>query len=274
MRNFIALPLIALLATPVIAQDHSGHTMPMPAPAPAPAPAPTPASPPAPAAMEGMDHSGHDMSGMDDEEVTEPDWRTADPRSTPMPSEGSGTSRLPGSEGAMHGQHIMASDWMVMAHGYVSTQYTDHTGPRGDDKFYATSMGMLTGERDTSWGRIQLKSMFSLEPAMDSSGYPNLFATGETSGGQPLVDLVKSGPLKLRLNVPSRVLASVKVGRLFDVSIDETGKTYQARVAAINSRVDPVSQTIELEADMTKMYSDLLPGMSGTANLAVPNHAR
>ena len=92
--------------------------------------------------------------------------------------------------------------------------------------------------------------------------------------GQPLVDLVKSGPLKLRLNVPSRVLASVKVGRLFDVSIDETGKTYQARVAAINSRVDPVSQTIELEADMTKMHSDLLPGMSGTANIAAPSNAR
>lgn len=86
--------------------------------------------------------------------------------------------------------------------------------------------------------------------------------------GQPLADLVKSGPLKLRLNVPSRVLAQVKVGQLFDVSIEETGKTYQARVAAINSRVDPVSQTIELEADMAKLYPDLLPGMSGTANLA------
>ena len=48
--------------------------------------------------------------------------------------------------------------------------------------------------------------------------------------GQPLVDLVKSGPLKLRLNVPSRVLASVKVGQMFEVSIDETGKAYQARV--------------------------------------------
>lgn len=92
--------------------------------------------------------------------------------------------------------------------------------------------------------------------------------------GQPLVDLVKSGPLKLRLNVPSRVLASVKVGQMFEVSIDETGKAYQARVAAINSSVDPVSQTIELEANMTKMYSDLLPGMSGTANLAAPSSAR
>ena len=130
-----------------------------------------------------------------------------------MPSEGSGTSRLPGSEGAMHGQHIMASDWMVMAHGYVSTQYTDHTGPRGDDKFYATSMGMLTGERDTSWGRIQLKSMFSLEPAMDSSGYPNLFATGETSGGQPLVD--RQHPHDLFMELAARVEFNVGDGSVF-----------------------------------------------------------
>lgn len=92
--------------------------------------------------------------------------------------------------------------------------------------------------------------------------------------GQPLVDLVKSGPLKVRLNVPSRALSSMKVGQLFEVSIDETGKAYQARVSAVNSRVDSVSQTIEIEADMTKTYSDLLPGMSGTASLAAPNSAR
>ena len=85
--------------------------------------------------------------------------------------------------------------------------------------------------------------------------------------GQPLVDLVKYGPLKLRLNVPSRALAQMKMGQLFNVTIEETGKTYQARVVVINSRVDSVSQTIELEANMTKVYPELLAGMSGTANL-------
>jgi hypothetical protein len=36
----------------------------------------------------------------------------------------------------------------------------------------------------------------------------------------------------------------------------------------MNSRVDSVSQTIEVEAKMTKAYPELLAGMSGTANLA------
>ncbi|MDR2856894.1 MAG: hypothetical protein LBV50_03495 [Novosphingobium sp.] len=97
----------------------------------------------------------------------------------------------------------MAGDWMLMAHGTVSLQYTDHSGPRGDDKFYATSMLMLSAERPTSFGRVQLRSMFSLEPAMQARGYPNLFATGETAGGQPLVD--RQHPHDLFMELAARV---------------------------------------------------------------------
>lgn len=85
------------------------------------------------------------------------------------------------------------------------------------------------------------------------------------SAGQPLLDLVRSGLLLMKLNVPSSWISNLKMGHVFDVTIDETGKTYQARVHRINGRVDPVSQTIELEATMTKSHPDLLPGMSGVA---------
>jgi membrane fusion protein, multidrug efflux system len=85
--------------------------------------------------------------------------------------------------------------------------------------------------------------------------------------GLPMVDLVKSGPLRLRLNAPSRMLSKIKVGTLFEVAIDETGKSYPARVLAVNSRVDPVSQTIEIESTIAKNYEELLPGMSGVALL-------
>jgi len=86
--------------------------------------------------------------------------------------------------------------------------------------------------------------------------------------GQPLLDLVKSGPLRLKLNLPSRLVALVSKGAALNVAIDETGKTYEARVNAVNSRVDPVSQTVEVEAVLAKSYPQLLPGMSGVANLA------
>lgn len=85
------------------------------------------------------------------------------------------------------------------------------------------------------------------------------------TAGQPLLDLIRSGVLLLKLNVPSRWIAELKVDQQFDVVIDETGKTYPAKVRRINSRVDPVSQTIELEATLLKNHDALLPGMSGVA---------
>lgn len=83
--------------------------------------------------------------------------------------------------------------------------------------------------------------------------------------GTPLVDLINDGPLKLRLNVPSRWLKQLRIGTSFEVTISETGQTYPARITAINGRVDAVAQTIELEARLDKAEPELLAGMSGTA---------
>ena len=142
----------------------------------------------------------------------------------PRWSAGSGTSRLPGIEGTTGsacgrgpsphqpgGLHIMpGDDWMLMTHGFVSAQYTDHSGPRGDDKFYSTSMAMLMAQKDFGGAKLELRSMLSLEPAMDAKGYPNLFATGETAGGEPLVD--RQHPHDLFMELAARVNVDVAPG--------------------------------------------------------------
>jgi RND family efflux transporter MFP subunit len=85
--------------------------------------------------------------------------------------------------------------------------------------------------------------------------------------GMPLVDLVSSGPLKVRLNVPSTYLRQLSVGTGFEVTINEIGRSYQAKVTAINARVDAVAQSVELEARIEGKAPELLAGMSGTARL-------
>jgi len=83
--------------------------------------------------------------------------------------------------------------------------------------------------------------------------------------GQPLVEVINDGRLKVQLNIPSLWLARVKVNNPFAVQIDETGKTYEARVRRINGKVDAVSQSIEIEGELSGRPGDLLPGMSGVA---------
>lgn len=89
------------------------------------------------------------------------------------------------------------------------------------------------------------------------------------SAGEPLVEIVSDGPLKLRLNVPSRILSQIQVGTELTVDITETNKSYRASITAINARVDAVAQTIELEARLDEGSDELLPGMSGIAHLPV-----
>ena len=88
--------------------------------------------------------------------------------------------------------------------------------------------------------------------------------------GAPLVEIVSSGALKLRMNVPSKWLAWLKAGTPFEVTVDETGRKYAGRVTAINARVDAASQSIEVEGSIDNRSGDLLAGMSGSARFTPP----
>jgi membrane fusion protein, multidrug efflux system len=84
--------------------------------------------------------------------------------------------------------------------------------------------------------------------------------------GKPLLDIVDTLQLEVRLIVSSRWLSWLRKGTTFSVSIEETGKTYRALVTRINPRIDPVSQSISLTASIAGSHPELLPGMSGWAN--------
>lgn len=83
--------------------------------------------------------------------------------------------------------------------------------------------------------------------------------------GQPILEIVGREPLLARIIAPSRWLSWLKVGRPFRVSVDETRTSHDAVVTAINGKVDPVSQTVEIEGTIAARGASLLPGMSGTA---------
>ena len=88
--------------------------------------------------------------------------------------------------------------------------------------------------------------------------------------GQPLIDILDSSALELEFIAPSIWAPWLKPGHIFEITIDETGKTYPARVMRVGARIDSVSQTFKVAALVDGEFADLTPGMSGTIMLTPP----
>lgn len=88
--------------------------------------------------------------------------------------------------------------------------------------------------------------------------------------GQPLLDIIDDSVLELEFLVPSRWLVWLRQGSAFEVRIDETGNTYPAKVQRLAARVDPVSQSIKVNAAIHGKFPELIAGMSGQVLIAPP----
>lgn len=89
-----------------------------------------------------------------------------------------------------------------------------------------------------------------------------------TTVGQPLLELISAGAPRLRISANSKLFPKIKNGVQLKIMIDETGKSYDATVTAVNARIDPINQIFEVEARVKGDAPDLLPGMSGVAILS------
>lgn len=83
--------------------------------------------------------------------------------------------------------------------------------------------------------------------------------------GQSMFDIVNPGALKAQLFVPASWAVWIRPGVQFEVKISGDSKSYGARVSKLNSRVEGVSQFLELEGRFEGGAQGLLPGMVGTA---------
>jgi len=138
--------------------------------------------------MPGMSHKDNGMN-MSMRSVT--DLNDA------MSKEGSGTSWLPESS-PVYAYMKMRGDEMLMLHGTVFLRYTEvgstrdvsAAGKGSRARFDAPSMIMAMYSRPLSdKAQLGLRAMFSLDPLIQRGyGYPLLYQSGETFGGNALHD--------------------------------------------------------------------------------------
>jgi hypothetical protein len=130
--------------------------------------------------------AAHDPQGMQDMpgmnmSASGPDWM-------PSPHAGSGTGWQPASV-PDHSWMTSRGQWDLMAHGVLFLTYNQQGGPRGAGKAESVNWLMLMEQHKLGRGILLFRQMFSAESLTSPHpGFPELFQTGETYHGQPLVD--------------------------------------------------------------------------------------
>jgi hypothetical protein len=106
----------------------------------------------------------------------------------PSPHAGSGTAWEPASV-PDHMWMTSRGGWDLMAHGVIFLTYNQQGGPRGAGKAESVNWAMLMEQHKLGRGMLLFRQMFSAESLTSPHpGFPQIFQTGETYHGEPLVD--------------------------------------------------------------------------------------
>jgi hypothetical protein len=147
----------------------------------------------------------HDHSTMDENGMKMPGMESH-PANSPSAHLASGTSWQPFS--TPHTAWMWQRDgWNLMAHGILFMTYNQQGGPRGAGKLESVNWLMFDEQRKLGRGSLEFRQMLSAESlTAPHGGFRELFQTGETYHGQPLVDMQHPhdvfGELAVTYNLP------------------------------------------------------------------------
>lgn len=111
-----------------------------------------------------------------------------EPLGVSMNRAGSGTTWIPDSA-SLPSRHFMAGGWDMMLHGFAFGQLDAQGGDRGESQVGSLNWMMFMASHELFGGRVQPRTMLSLDPwTVTPGGYPLLLQSGESFHGEPLHD--------------------------------------------------------------------------------------
>jgi RND family efflux transporter MFP subunit len=107
-----------------------------------------------------------------------------------------------------------------------------------------------------------------LKAPLDAAVRQRHASAGEyLAAGSPIVTLVRIHPLRLRLAVPERVAAGVRVGQLVNVTVEGDLTAYQGQVARLSPAISEEDRTLLMEAEVPNEHGQLRPGAFAEAEI-------
>jgi hypothetical protein len=166
-----------------------------------------------------------------------------------MAIQGSGTSLQP--ESSPMWMWMRHSDpWLWRIHGNAMLSWNGATGPRGYGEASLPNWLMLMGSRVLGRAVLDLRLMGSLDPVTTPpGGTAQLFQTGETFGGIPLVD--RQHPHDLFMELAGQVTLPLAVGTslfLYGGPVGEPAlgpNAYMHRVSAADNAIAPLAHHVQ-----------------------------
>lgn len=81
--------------------------------------------------------------------------------------------------------------------------------------------------------------------------------------GQVVMEIHNPTTLELVVNMPSRWMQRYHKNDRFLLRVDETGKSYPAKILSFGARIDAVNQLVKMTGEIVGHFPELSPGMSG-----------
>ncbi|MCA1580966.1 MAG: hypothetical protein LC796_06120 [Acidobacteria bacterium] len=192
-----------LIAGGALAQ-HEHHSS---APSPTPTPAPEGSTPGDKDPMKGMDHSQMDMPMTGEPDASRNLFQSDMNLMTGM------TPHDP-----MAGMTGMTG-WHLMDMGIARLSYNRQGGASGGNRIESSNWNMIHVQKAIGPGRLSLMMMNSLEPATFAKrGSPELFQTGESFRGEPLVDRQHPHDFFMNLSATYRLDLGPDAGAWFQLA--------------------------------------------------------
>ncbi len=133
----------------------------------------------------------------------------------------------------------------------------------------STELQEAQAEVDAAQANIKYKTVIA--PFDGRLGIRQVNLGQYVSQGQALVTLQSLNPLYVNFNVPEQYLSNLYINQKVEVSLNYgAGKTVQGEITAINSKVDPATRNVMLQATIPNNTLQFYPGMFASCKVWLP----
>lgn len=128
---------------------------------------------------------------------------------------------------------------------------------------------VLQRQSELDLAREQLDGT-TLRSPIDGAVKERLISAGEhRTPGAPVMTVVRTNPLRLRLAVPERSASGLRAGQPVRIRVEGDPRTHDGRLVRLGAAIDESNRTLPIEAEVSNPQSALRPGTFVSADIVV-----